>query len=386
MFVHEALKVPRVLFLLLVIGFALCQPLNPPSPAPTPQVDACLIHDGCSQCVLNPGCVWCLNTGNCRSASNCGFTGYTDCCVLFKSCLTCIESPSCGYCSVNSVCQAGNETQPKGSKCAVWHFSSCPNSNSAPSFPIGFVILLTIGFGVVMVAIILLFLFVRRIIRQKQAQHDIFEYYQPSKSICDFCQDGIATEYCKNCKLKLCSHCSVIEDLHPPGTNHTLKPLQLDSEKEKKAKPPLDRENAYTSFASLLQSKNGAGSMGPYGSVNPWATCSDKMNFCMDMIKIDGESFSKKVPKKCVLTCFNRLCWWEKHWKVIFFHPWKSHLMKENWWFLMIKSLLNLSNRRKNDEKWINLSWKSQIRKRLNEVFYGDWWIFQTIIFHDHSF
>lgn len=235
------------------------------SAQPTPSVmDPCLQYATCSTCVENPTCLWCLSqtTHPCRSRSACPVTGYTDCCVLLKTCATCSQSATCGYCSDTNLCITGNVTTPRGTTCKAWYYSTCPDPNKNPNLPIILVIMLTVGCGVVLLSIILLILFIRRIIRQQRARRDMNEYYKaPTRAVCDFCQDGLATVICKQCKLYLCDYCKTSEDLHPAGVHHTLEPLEYSIQDDDPQQ--LSHDNAYTSFAGLLSKSS---SMRSYGS------------------------------------------------------------------------------------------------------------------------
>jgi hypothetical protein len=223
-----------------------------PVEAPNP-VDPCLAYGTCSQCVVDTRCYWCLSASShpCRARSYCPLTGYSDCCVLLKTCASCKEWAACGYCSDTNLCIPGNATSPRGTTCKGWHFQTCPDPNKNPNLPVILVIMLTIGSGVVILSVVLLILFIRRMHRQNRARKDMNEYYQPSRAVCDFCQDGLATVICKQCKLNLCDHCKDSDDLHPSGVNHTFEPIELSLQDDSETQP-LRQEDAYTSFAGLL--------------------------------------------------------------------------------------------------------------------------------------
>lgn len=256
--------------LLAVIDGILAQPQTKPVPGTTPSpsyVDPCLVHDSCTTCVVDDRCLWCLSATShpCRSRSFCPLTGYSDCCVLYKSCPTCKANPSCGFCADTSLCIPGNSTTPKGTTCHSWHYDSCPIPGKGPPLSIVLVIMLTLGCGVVLLSLVLLVLFCRRIMRQNRARRDMNEYYQPSRAVCDFCQDVLATVFCKECKLHLCDYCVLSDDLHPRGTNHTFEPIEHDIQDENAAQP-LRKEDAYTSFAGLLSKSSSTRSYDSYGS------------------------------------------------------------------------------------------------------------------------
>lgn len=240
------------------IGF---QPVkNPPAPVVSPP-DPCLAYSSCDKCVVDTRCNWCLSltTRQCRQKGYCQ-TGYTDCCILLKTCDSCIASTSatCGYCSDTSLCIPGNATEPRGTTCSAWHFSSCPSQRTFPTLSIVLVIMLTIGTGVVVLAVVLLILFIMRMRTQNKARKHFNQYFErPKNNICDFCQDGLATVFCKQCKLNLCGHCKQSEDLHPPGTNHTLQELVFDVQTDPNAETqPLRQGDAYTSFAGMIMKKD----------------------------------------------------------------------------------------------------------------------------------
>jgi hypothetical protein len=154
-------------------------------------------------------------------------------------------------------------TTPRQTTCHAWYFEKCPDASKNPNLNIVLVIMLTIGSGVVLLSLVLLVLFIRRIIRQNKARRDMKEYYQPSRAMCDFCQDGLATHFCKQCKLSLCDHCKESEDLHPPGVNHILQPIEFNVQEDQQ---PLRQEDVYTSFAGLLP-RSGHNSYRSYGSM-----------------------------------------------------------------------------------------------------------------------
>lgn len=240
-----------------------------PVPVPAPSIiDPCLEHSTCGSCVVDSRCLWCLSATShpCRSRSFCPLTGYSDCCVLLKTCTTCKSNAGCGFCSDTSLCIPGNATTPKGTTCRSWHYDSCPNPAKNSSLSIVLVIMLTLGTGVVFLAIVLLILFCRRIMRQNRARRDMNEYYQPSRAVCDFCQDVLATVFCKECKLNLCDYCVLSDDLHPRGTKHTYEPIEHDVQGEEAAVQPLRKEDAYTSFAGLLSKSSSTRSYDSYGS------------------------------------------------------------------------------------------------------------------------
>lgn len=238
---------------------------NGPNAAPS-LVDPCLSHATCSQCVVDTRCFWCLSASShpCRTKSYCPLTGYSDCCVLLKTCTSCKEWPTCGFCGDTNLCIPGNSTTPRGTTCKAWFHQKCPDPNKNPHFPLILVIMLTIGCGVVLLSVVLLVLFIRRMMRQNRARKDMREYYQPSRAVCDFCQDGLATVICKQCKLNLCDHCKHSEDLHPVGTNHTFEPIEYTVQDDNSIQP-LRQEDAYTSFAGLL-SKSSHGSYQSFGN------------------------------------------------------------------------------------------------------------------------
>lgn len=128
--------------------------------------------------------------------------------------------------------------------------------------------MLTVGCGVVILSIILLALFIRRILRQNRARRDMNEYYQPTHAVCDFCQDVLATVICKECKLNLCDYCVLSDDLHPRGTNHTFEPIIHDVQGDQPENPaqPLRKEEAYTSFAGMISKNSSGRSYASYGS------------------------------------------------------------------------------------------------------------------------
>lgn len=257
--------------LLVGIGGILSQPQTPAPPTftPTPSnIDPCLAYTTCSNCVVDPRCLWCLSATShpCRSRSFCPLTGYSDCCVLLKTCTTCKSNPGCGFCSDTNLCIPGNSTTPKGTTCRSWHFDTCPDNTKKPGLSIVLVIMLTLGCGVVLLTLVLLVLFCRRIMRQNRARRDMNEYYQPSRAVCDFCQDVLATVVCVECKLNLCDYCVLSDDLHPRGTNHTYEPIEHDVQGENPAQQPLRQEDAYTSFAGLLSKSSSTRSYDSYGS------------------------------------------------------------------------------------------------------------------------
>lgn len=239
-------------------------PTSVPTPAPS-AVDPCLGYSACSQCVADTRCLWCLSAPShpCRSKSYCPLTGYSDCCVLLKSCATCKDAPTCGFCSDTNLCIPGNATMPRGTTCKSWHFETCPDPNKNPNLPIILVIMLTVGCGVVLLSVILLVLFIRRMVRQNRARKDMKEYYQPSRAVCDFCQDGLATVICKQCKLNLCDHCMHSDDLHPVGVNHTFDPIEYTVQDDNQQQP-LRQEDAYTSFAGLISKSSSQKSYGSH--------------------------------------------------------------------------------------------------------------------------
>lgn len=253
--------------------FAEQNPLPPTPAAPTPvpsSIDPCLMYSGCSNCVQDSRCLWCLSatTHPCRSKSFCPLTGYSDCCVLLKTCTTCKSHASCGFCSDTNLCIPGNATAPRGTTCSSWHFNSCPNPNKNSNLSILLAVMLTIGSGVVILSVVLLVLFIRRIMRQNRARRDMNEYYQQTRTVCDFCQDVLATVICKECKLNLCEYCVLSEDLHPRGTNHTFEAIEYNVQDEGQLGPsqPLRKEEAYTSFAGMISKNSSGRSYTSYGS------------------------------------------------------------------------------------------------------------------------
>jgi hypothetical protein len=274
------MKLPCYSYCLVVVLFALLSiicntraqvPSSVPVPPPNP-IDPCLAFSVCSQCVADSRCLWCLSASShpCRSRSYCPLTGYSDCCVLLKTCSSCKEWPSCGFCGDTNLCIPGNVTTPKGTTCKAWYFDKCPDPNKNPNLPVILVIMLTVGSGVVILSIVLLVLFIRRLMRQNRARKDMKEYYQPSRAVCDFCQDGLATIICKQCKLNLCDHCMNSDDLHPAGVNHSFEAIEYtvqdDLTEDQHQHQPLRQEDAYTSFAGLLSNKGSHNSYQSFGS------------------------------------------------------------------------------------------------------------------------
>lgn len=187
--------------------------------------DICSQATECWECSPLKGCTWCLALGECLPEEECRFTGYKDCCIIIPNCDTCMTFDSCVYCSGDKTgCFSGNSKGPTNETCSEWNYQSCPKKKTGTS-PLVMGIVISIGSGVVVMSIILLFLLIRRLYWQRKARQAAI-YFNP-KLTCQWCQDGVAAVECNDCKLKLCAHCCESEEVHPPNIKHRITELAL---------------------------------------------------------------------------------------------------------------------------------------------------------------